>query len=70
MRARDASGMTPLHFAAAHSKAPEAVRALLDAGADASAPDSQGKAAWHHATDNPALRGTDIYWRLNEERFN
>ena len=69
VRAFDANGMTPLHFAAAHTTAPEAIQALLDAGADASAIDSDGKAAWHHAGDNPALRGTDIYWRLNEARF-
>ena len=70
VRARDGNGMTPLHFAATHARAPGAIQTLLDAGADASAMDSQGKTAWHHARDNPALKGTEIYWRLNEERFN
>ena len=70
MRASDANGMTPLHFAAARTRAPEVIRALLDAGADAAAMDSQGKVAWHHARDNAALKGTEVYWRLNEERFN
>ena len=70
VRASDANGMTPLHFAAAHTRAPGAIRALLEAGADASAMDSQGKVAWYHARDNPALKGTEAYWRLNEERFN
>ena len=70
VRTRDANGMTPLHFAAARTRAPGVIQALLDAGADASAVDSQGKAAWHHAGDNPALKGTETYWRLNEERFN
>ena len=70
VRAHDANGMTPLHFAASRTAVPEVIAALLDAGADASAVDSQGKAAWHHAKENPALKGTEVYWRLNEERFN
>ena len=67
--ARGEGEATPLHFAASRSANPAVVEALLDAGADASATDSQGRVPWEHARENAALKGTDVYWRLNEERF-
>ena len=68
--ARDEEEATPLHFAAARSEAPAVVEMLLDAGANAIARDKHGKVPWDYARTNPALKGTDVYWRLNEARFN
>ena len=67
--ARDEAGMTPLHAAASRSGTPGAVKALLDAGADAAARDKQNKTPWDYAKRNPALKSTDVYWQLNEGRF-
>ena len=68
--ARDEEQSTPLHLAASSSEAPAVVEVLLDAGADATARDKHGKVPWDYAKTNPALKGTDVYWRLNEKRFN
>ena len=68
--ARDEEEATPLHFAASRSEIPAVVEVLLDTGADATARDKQGRMPWDYAKTNPALKGTDVYWRLNEERFN
>ncbi len=62
-------GFSPLHAAARGTDDPAVVEALLEAGADASAQDGEGKTPWHYAQDNLALKGTKIYWRLNDARF-
>lgn len=62
-------GWTPLHFAAAESETPAVVKALLAAGADPAAKDKEGKTPWHYAQKNAALKGTEVYWRLNDGRF-
>ena len=49
---------TPLHVAA-----------LLDAGADPAAIDKAGKTPWDYARKNAALRGTDGWQRMREERL-
>ena len=67
---RNESDATPLHFAALKSEVPAVVQALLDAGADPAARDGQGKSPWDHAKGNPSLKGTEVYWQLNEGRFN
>ena len=67
---RDDTGATPLHLAASNSAVPAVIEVLLDAGADAAAKDAQGRLPWDHARSNPALKGTDIYWQLNDARFN
>ena len=67
--ARNAAQATPLHFAASESEAPAVVQVLLDAGADPAARDGQGKSPWDYAKANPALKGTEVYWHLNEGRF-
>ena len=66
--ARDRDGNTPLHEAAENEN-PAVIQALLDAGADASARDGSKKTPWDYAAENSALRGTDVYWRLHEARF-
>ncbi len=68
--ARNETEATPLHIAASKSEVPAVVQVLLDAGADPAARDGQGKSPWDRAKANPALKGTEVYWRLNEGRFN
>ena len=62
-------GFSPLHHAAQRTDNPAVIVVLLEAGADASARDSEGKTAWDYAQGNEALRGTDAWWRLREGRF-
>ena len=69
LSARDNSGSTPLHIATRFSKTPEVVTTLLDAGANPAAIDRKGRTPWDYAKQNAAIKGTDVYWRLNEERF-
>ena len=63
------NGETPLHKAARSNKNPLVVKALLDAGADPKARNRKGRTPFDLAENNEALRGTDVYWRLNEARF-
>ena len=62
-------GSTPLHWAAALSTTPAVVTTLLDAGADPAARDKMGKIPWDWIKADFPLKGTDVYWRLNEGRF-
>ena len=61
--------MTPLHTAAGLSKTPVAVELLLDRGADVKAQDTDGEIPADYADDDNALEGTDVYWRLNDARY-
>ncbi|MXY62049.1 MAG: ankyrin repeat domain-containing protein [Synechococcus sp. SB0665_bin_28] len=56
-------------MAAASSKTPEVVKALLNAGANPSAKTKEGKLPVELIPDDSPLRGTDVYWRLNEGRY-
>jgi ankyrin repeat protein len=67
--ARDDSGATALMFATQHNANPEVVQTLLDAGADATLRNHGGTTAWDIIQDNEALKGTDVYWELNNRRF-
>ena len=62
----DLYSWTPLHYAARFSRNPAVIETLLEAGADASARDNEGKIPWDYAQENEALRGTDAWWRLRE----
>lgn len=42
---------------------------LLEAGANPKVVDVNGKKAIDYADGNPALRGTDVYWELNDRSF-
>ena len=68
VNARDERGATPLHWAAGWNT-PAVIRVLLDAGADAAARDEDGITPWYYAQDNKALKGSDVWWWLNEGRF-
>ena len=69
LEARNKFGHTPLHMAAMFSHASAVISVLLNAGANSKARDEEGKLPWDYAKENPALKGTDVYWRLNEARF-
>ena len=60
---------TPLHMAAWKNPEPSVVATLIKGGADPNARDNDGKTPFDYAKDNEVLRGTDVYWRLNESRF-
>ena len=66
--ARDRQGKTPLHHAAM-SETIEVVTTLLEAGADPNTRDSDGKQPFDYARDNDQLKGSDAYWKLNDDRF-
>ncbi len=68
--AQDESGYTPLHSAALANPVPGVTAALLDAGADGSIINQFGKTPFDLAREhNEGLRGTDVWWRLNDARF-
>ncbi len=72
VNARDKYGKTPLHRAARFSTTPAVVTALVKAGADPAARDKNRdrvNAPWDHIKADSPLKGTDVYWRLNEGRF-
>ena len=69
IEARTESGRaTPLHMAAKKGRV-KMVRALLDAGANGKARAANGKTPFDLARENENLRGTDVYWQLNDARF-
>ena len=45
------------------------VSRLLEAGGDVHARDGSNKTPFNYAKENAALKGTDVYRRLNEARF-
>ena len=57
-------GGTPLIIAAAHNPNPEVVKLLIENGADANAVDNANHKALHYATQNSALRGTEVHEQL------
>ena len=67
--ARNENGWMPLHWAVSQSETPAVANVLLEAGADANARDGSNKTPFDYAKGNSAIKGTDVYWRLNEARF-
>ncbi len=59
---------TPLHVAARFNGV-AVVTALLEAGANPSARDQYGATPFRWAAENEALKGSKVYWRLNDARF-
>ena len=69
VEARDGHGWTPLHAAAENSKTTEAVELLLNRGANAKVTTNDGTTPFHLAKENKHLKGTDVYWRINEAQY-
>jgi ankyrin repeat protein len=59
---------TPLHYAARFGN-PSGVLAMLTAGASGSVTDAEGLTPFDWAEKNEKLKGSAIYWRLNDARF-
>ena len=57
-----------MHVAADEGHA-AAIGALLDAGADPGARDKNGKTAFDRIQNDSPLVGTEVYWRLNDARW-
>lgn len=68
IEARDKDGFTPLHLAAAN-KTPEVISFLLDRGAKAKVRNNYGMTPFDLAEENEYLKGSDVYWRLNEAQY-
>lgn len=66
--ARDENGVTPLHQAA-EIRGPAVIAELLESGANPAACDQDGKFPFDYAKENAVLKGSEVYWRLNDARF-
>ena len=66
---RDGEGSTPLMYAAGFNTNDEVLERLIEAGADISAEDDYGLTIFGYAKENPAIKGTKVYWELNDARY-
>ena len=66
---RGYKGTTPLHEAAKYTANPKTIITLLDAGADGTLVNDDGKTPFDLAEENGALKDTVAYWALNDARF-
>lgn len=66
VNARNKDGLTPLMFAAMNYSNPAVIEALIKAKADVNARDKAGNTAFDYAEDNPEIKGTPVYWKLND----
>lgn len=66
---RDEDGSTPLMYAADLNTNPDVLSVLINAGADMSARDKWGDTAFDYAKNNYAIKGTKVYWKLNDARY-
>jgi ankyrin repeat protein len=62
-------GRTPLHEAAHFGRSSDVLLKLLELGADPRARTVMGETPWTLIQENPELRDTPAFWRLNELRF-
>jgi ankyrin repeat protein len=78
VNARDRDGMTSLMLAARYlpeldtaiiSAKAEVLSNLIKANADGSVKDGSGRTAFDYAKDNFAIKGTKVYWELNDARY-
>jgi ankyrin repeat protein len=61
--------MTTLMYAARYTTNSEIITMLLKAGASGKAKDINGKTAFDYAKENAKLKGTAVYWAMNNARF-
>ena len=69
VNARDMNGKTPLMYAACYCSDSGIITLLLDAGADASLCNEDGRCAVDYIEEDSPLYGTDIYWSLWDASF-
>lgn len=69
IEARTEERWIPLHRAVASSKTPDVISLLLDNGANAKAQNNDGRTPFDLAKENEHLKGTDVYWRLNDALY-
>jgi len=69
VNARTESGWTPLHMAAWVNLTPAVFEVLLAAGADPTALTEDGRLPFNLAGENPAIKGSKVYWMLNDALF-
>jgi hypothetical protein len=60
---------TPLHSSVTAADR-VGITLLIEAGADATAENADGKTPFDLANEKISLKGTDVYWTLNDARFN
>jgi len=56
-------------FAAGSNTNPDVISVLIKAGADVNARNERGWTALKFAKDNPAIKGTKVYWELNDAQY-
>ena len=69
VNARDKDGVTPLMLAARHNINPEVLSVLIKAGANILLKDNSGKTTFDYAKNNSSIKGTKVYWELNDARY-
>ena len=69
VNARNDNGLTPLMYAAGFNTNDEVLERLIEAGADISAEDDYGLTIFGYAKENPAIKGTKVYWELNDAQY-
>jgi ankyrin repeat protein len=69
VNARNVDGLTPLMLAAGFNTNDEVLERLIEAGADISAEDDYGLTIFGYAKENPAIKGTKVYWELNDAQY-
>lgn len=69
VNACDRFGQTALMNAVSYSDDIKVIRTLLDIGANASLKNEDGKTAFDLIGGKETLKNTDVYWRLNDARY-
>ncbi|MCY4173941.1 MAG: ankyrin repeat domain-containing protein [Cyanobacteria bacterium MAG CAR3_bin_5] len=66
--ARNDDGWAPLHRAAEYNGNPEVLKVLLNAGANPNTKTIDGQTPFEIIPEDSLLKGTDVYWQLNDAR--
>ncbi len=69
VNAQDTDGVTPLMKASSYNQKPKILEVLLNAGANVRIKDKNGKTVWDYLQENEKLKGTEVYWKINDARF-
>ena len=69
LNTRTEDGNTPLHYAADSNDDSAVLEVLIAAGADVNARNEGGELPFDFAEGNYAIKGSKVYWVLNDARF-